>query len=54
MDGVLVDSEPWWGEARQVVARRHGGDWTAADEAASELDMLLRVATASSSGGLVI
>lgn len=33
LDGVLVDSEPWWREARQAVAAAHGGTWTPADEA---------------------
>lgn len=33
LDGVLVDSESWWGEARAAVAGRHGAAWTAADEA---------------------
>jgi HAD superfamily hydrolase (TIGR01509 family) len=33
LDGVLVDSEPWWGDARSAVADRHGGDWTPEDEA---------------------
>lgn len=33
LDGVLVDSESWWAESRAAVARRHGVEWTAADEA---------------------
>lgn len=33
LDGVLVDSESWWGGSRAMVARRHGAEWTAADEA---------------------
>ena len=33
LDGVLVDSESWWAESRAAVARRHGAEWTAADEA---------------------
>jgi HAD superfamily hydrolase (TIGR01509 family) len=32
LDGVLVDSESWWGQARAAVARAHGSEWTAADE----------------------
>ncbi len=34
LDGVLVDSEPWWADSRAEVARRHGADWSPADEAA--------------------
>jgi HAD superfamily hydrolase (TIGR01509 family) len=33
LDGVLVDSEPWWAESRRTVAAEHGGTWTPADEA---------------------
>jgi HAD superfamily hydrolase (TIGR01509 family) len=32
LDGVLLDTEPWWEAARQAVAARRGGDWTTADE----------------------
>ncbi|HYM82680.1 MAG TPA: HAD family phosphatase, partial [Candidatus Dormibacteraeota bacterium] len=32
LDGVLVDTEPWWAEARTEVARRHGATWTPEDE----------------------
>lgn len=28
-DGVLVDTEPIWGEVRREVALAHGGSWTA-------------------------
>jgi HAD superfamily hydrolase (TIGR01509 family) len=34
LDGVLVDSEIWWDEARIEFARRHGRRWTEADRAA--------------------
>lgn len=34
MDGVLVDSEPWWNEVRIAFARRHGMAWTHDDQAA--------------------
>jgi HAD superfamily hydrolase (TIGR01509 family) len=34
LDGVLVDTEPWWFEARVAVAVGAGGRWTAQDEAA--------------------
>lgn len=34
MDGVLVDSEPWWDEVRIEFAREHGSPWTADDQAA--------------------
>lgn len=34
MDGVLVDSEPWWNEVRVAFARRHGRTWTHEDETA--------------------
>jgi beta-phosphoglucomutase-like phosphatase (HAD superfamily) len=33
MDGVLVDSEPWWNEARIEFAGRHGRAWTHEDQA---------------------
>jgi len=33
LDGVLVDTEPWWFEARASVAADGGGRWTADDEA---------------------
>jgi HAD superfamily hydrolase (TIGR01509 family) len=33
LDGVLVDSEPWWAAARAAVARRHGRTWSGDDEA---------------------
>jgi HAD superfamily hydrolase (TIGR01509 family) len=29
LDGVLVDSEPLWDEARRSVAAEHGGTWSA-------------------------
>jgi HAD superfamily hydrolase (TIGR01509 family) len=32
MDGLLVDSEPVWFEARRVLFRRHGKIWTDADQ----------------------
>jgi beta-phosphoglucomutase-like phosphatase (HAD superfamily) len=32
LDGVLVDTEPWWHEARVAVAGALGGSWTVADE----------------------
>jgi hypothetical protein len=34
LDGVLVDTEPWWFEARAEVAAAMGGRWSAADEVA--------------------
>ena len=33
MDGVLVDSEPWWHEVRIAYARAHGRPWTHEDQA---------------------
>jgi beta-phosphoglucomutase-like phosphatase (HAD superfamily) len=33
MDGVLVDSEPWWNEVRVAFARAHGRPWTHEDQA---------------------
>lgn len=33
MDGVLVDSEPWWNEVRIAFARSHGLAWTHEDQA---------------------
>jgi beta-phosphoglucomutase-like phosphatase (HAD superfamily) len=32
MDGVLVDSEPWWNDVRSAFAREHGRPWTHEDE----------------------
>jgi len=34
LDGVLVDSEIWWDEARMAFARRHDRAWTTDDRAA--------------------
>ncbi len=34
LDGVLVDSEIWWDEARQAFAREHGRTWTVEDRTA--------------------
>ena len=34
LDGVLVDSEIWWDEARQAFAREHGRTWDLDDRAA--------------------
>ena len=34
LDGVLVDTEPWWDEVRIRFAAAHGRRWTAADQAA--------------------
>jgi beta-phosphoglucomutase-like phosphatase (HAD superfamily) len=34
MDGVLVDSEPWWNEVRIAFALEHGRPWTHDDQAA--------------------
>ena len=34
MDGVLVDSEPWWNEARVAFAASLGKPWTHEDQAA--------------------
>ena len=31
LDGVLVDSEPWWNDVRVAFAHAHGRDWTADD-----------------------
>ncbi len=31
LDGVIVDSEIWWDEARQAFAARHGRGWTIDD-----------------------
>lgn len=33
LDGVLVDSEPWWNEARVGFADLHGRAWTHEDQA---------------------
>lgn len=33
LDGVLVDSEPWWNDARIEFARGHGRPWTHEDQA---------------------
>ena len=33
MDGVLVDSEPWWNDVRIAFARAHGRPWTHEDQA---------------------
>ncbi len=33
MDGVLVDSEPWWNEVRITFAREHRRPWTDDDQA---------------------
>jgi beta-phosphoglucomutase-like phosphatase (HAD superfamily) len=33
MDGVLVDSEPWWNEVRVAFAGAHGRPWTHEDQA---------------------
>lgn len=32
MEGVLVDSEPYWYQSRQEFARDHGKEWTEADQ----------------------
>jgi beta-phosphoglucomutase-like phosphatase (HAD superfamily) len=34
MDGVLVDTEPWWDEVRIEFAARHGRTWGPDDQAA--------------------
>lgn len=34
LDGVLVDSEPWWHETRVAVAAEHGLTWTEEDSRA--------------------
>jgi HAD superfamily hydrolase (TIGR01509 family) len=34
LDGVIVDSEIWWDEARMEFAQRHGRTWTTDDRAA--------------------
>ena len=34
LDGVLVDTEPWWDEVRVVFARAHGRAWGPDDQAA--------------------
>lgn len=34
LDGVLIDSEGVWNEARQEVTRQHGGRWSAAAQRA--------------------
>lgn len=34
LDGVLVDSEPWWNEVRRDFARSHGRPWTDDDQRA--------------------
>ena len=34
LDGVLVDTEPWWDEVRHAFAVEHGRPWTAADQRA--------------------
>ncbi len=31
LDGVLVDSEPWWNDVRIAFAHAHGRDWTTDD-----------------------
>ncbi len=31
LDGVLVDSEPWWNDVRIAFARAHGRPWTVDD-----------------------
>ncbi len=33
LDGVLVDSEPWWNEVRTAYAQAHGRPWTHEDQA---------------------
>ena len=33
LDGVLVDSEPWWNESRVAFAAAHGRTWTHEDQA---------------------
>jgi beta-phosphoglucomutase-like phosphatase (HAD superfamily) len=33
MDGVLVDTEPWWDEVRVAFAERHGRAWGPDDQA---------------------
>ena len=33
LDGVLVDSEPWWNESRVEYAAARGREWTAEDQA---------------------
>ena len=32
MDGVLVDSEPWWNDVRVEFARAHGRPWATDDQ----------------------
>ena len=32
LDGVLVDTEPWWDGARLAFAAAHGRDWGPADQ----------------------
>jgi HAD superfamily hydrolase (TIGR01509 family) len=34
LDGVLVDSEPWWNDVRVAFARAHGRPWTHDDHQA--------------------
>jgi beta-phosphoglucomutase-like phosphatase (HAD superfamily) len=34
LDGVLVDTEPWWDEVRTAFAAAHGRPWGPADQAA--------------------
>ena len=34
LDGVLLDSEVWWDEARRDLVAAHGRTWTAADQRA--------------------
>jgi len=34
LDGVLVDTEPWWQEVRVAFAARHGREWGHDDQAA--------------------
>lgn len=34
LDGVLLDSEVWWDEARRDLVADHGGRWTADDQQA--------------------
>ncbi len=34
LDGVLIDTEPWWHEVRTAFANRHGREWSLDDQAA--------------------
>lgn len=34
LDGVLIDTEPWWHEVRTAFANRHGHEWSLDDQAA--------------------